>query len=168
MKRLRLILTYKCERSCDGCCNKHLPVKPIKVDIDDINNYDEIYFTGGESMLFKEKLFLMIINVRVKNVKKYLYTAEASDSLTLSVLVKWLDGLTFTIHEEKDLNTFIFFDQILFLSENGVGKSLRLNVFNNIEIPKLYNNWDIRYKEWQPYCPLPEDETLAELKDLWR
>jgi len=163
LKKLRLITTFKCERHCIGCCNNYLPVAPIILKNENLKEYDEIYFTGGEPMLFPDKLIDLISEV--ENKKKYLYTAGTSQPEKLFEVLQLLDGLTYTIHTEEDVDDFIVFNNILM--KNNIKKSLWLNVFNNIEIKISSSNWNIRSKKWVINCPLPIGETLGQLEHLW-
>lgn len=59
MRKLRLLFTKDCNRDCPGCCNKdwdldHLPVCA------DFKPYDLVMITGGEPMLYPERLLKLI------------------------------------------------------------------------------------------------------------
>lgn len=50
MRKARVLVTQKCNKSCDGCCNKSniLDSMVTITSIDDLTCYDEIMITGGE------------------------------------------------------------------------------------------------------------------------
>ena len=163
-KKLRLIVTYKCNKQCAGCCNKNLPVKPIKIQIEDLHKYDEIYFTGGEPSIFLDRLYRLIIKANIVINKKYLYIADFENIDGIIKILSIIDGITCTLHDEKDLSNFLLLDYAIKYSD----KSLWLNVFKNIPIEKytLNNNWNIRAKKWG-FKAMPQNEILGELDSLW-
>jgi molybdenum cofactor biosynthesis enzyme MoaA len=44
MKKLRLLVTSECNRSCSGCCNKEWDLDKLPV-CESYKDYDEIYLT---------------------------------------------------------------------------------------------------------------------------
>lgn len=178
MKSARLIVTYKCNHDCSGCCNKQLNKSEIPEinSIEELKDYDEILITGGEPFLFPEKLKELIKEIKKNgNQKIIIYTTPEYTIEDFNEISKLVDGITITIHNEDDLNKFqhrlVYFDNItniVFLKD----KSLRLNVFNPIKsiiffcLEIFY--WKVKYIDWIENCPLPENETLYQLKQLWR
>lgn len=185
MKKLRLLITDKCNRSCPGCCNKEWDLNKLPV-CTSFKGYDEIMLTGGEPGI-KVKLLLDTIKlVRKENnkAKIYLYTAFHKVLLHFDIISR-LDGITFTLHEKKDADLF----EVIELSQKRLNrsayetkivehqgitgvitmystskKSLRLNIFKGVRVPKLYNNWEVKKGiEWIKNCPLPKDEIFMRL-----
>ncbi len=70
MKKLRLIITEKCNRKCSGCCNNDWNIDKLPV-ITDFSKYNEIIITGGEPMLYSHliKHLCQIIRKQNKKVK---------------------------------------------------------------------------------------------------
>lgn len=102
-KTLRLIFTSKCNRSCHWCCNKDfdLPNLPRPKHF----NYDEIFITGGEPLLFLDEVIGFIKAIRlVSKAKVFIYTAyqSAFSSHELLRAIKHSDGITLTLHEQRD------------------------------------------------------------------
>jgi len=67
MKKLRLICTYECNRSCKGCCNKqssftqdNIPTLAREKFLHEIDNYKQVIITGGEPCLFLPELHTLI------------------------------------------------------------------------------------------------------------
>lgn len=170
-KSLRLIVTEKCGRNCEGCCNKDFDLKRYPrisyLDACD-NEYDQILITGGEPMLFPEKVrnLLYGIGFNKRNICLYTATSCSPDKLGMVLFGTPLTGLTFTIHDNKGIQDFL---KIKYLCETW-GKSLRLNIFINelTDIPpmNLYK-WDVKFVEWIKDCPVPENEDLMLLEDSW-
>ena len=163
MKKLRLVVFKECDRKCPGCCNNYWDIDNLPV-VDSFKEYDEVILTGGEPML-DPKLIISLINLIKKENKLaniYMYTAKTDSPYHLNLLVRLLDGVTITLHEQADVDNFIEFDRVAF----GINKSLRLNVFKGIEVPynELINNWIIaKDRVWDSTCGLPQYEVLMRL-----
>lgn len=164
MKKLRLLITKKCNKSCKGCCNKEWDLDNLPV-VDSYKDYDEIMLTGGEPMLEQADVLETIMNIRKQNTKAkiYIYTAQP---IIPTYILKNIDGLTVTLHEEQDVKSFIHLDYIL---TQGKYKnlSLRLNIFGNIPLKpdSFFPLWKIRRNmKWIENCPLPIDEIFMKLK----
>lgn len=54
MEKLRLLVTTKCPNKCPMCCNNSWDFS--KLPVVEHFNYKEIMITGGEPLLFPEKL----------------------------------------------------------------------------------------------------------------
>jgi hypothetical protein len=177
MKVARIITTYKCPKDCKDCCNKNWKGIPAKVM--DNYDYDMFLITGGEPMLFPNKVRNLILSLMKENAnaKIIMYTASTKKLSELLMLTSfYLDGLTITLHDNKDTKSFIKFNEkILNLAKNGwkdtiYSKSLRLNIFKEVKIPKDtdLSMWKIKSDMvWLKDCPLPEGEELLKLKELW-
>ena len=176
-KTLRLVITYECNKNCKGCCNKqplHRSNKILLFDWD-FTNYDEVVITGGEPMLKKPLVeaigYLISILRGYPNYpsKLILYTADCSNVPFLIRLMYTYTGLTVTLHEQSDVYNFLYLNYALlrvkrFLQDNN--RTLRLNVFKNVEIPGSVDLslWKIKYNmEWILNCPLPANETIRRL-----
>jgi len=168
-RKLRLLLWPDCNRRCPGCCNNDWDVANLPV-CTDYSCYDEIMLTGGEPMLYPKKLYAAIHSIR-KATKSawsrtpiYVYTADVSELKMAQLMAVMSDGLTVTLHEQKDAADFIKFAQAL--DEHTVahtGLSLRVNVFIGVvldaETVPLY--WTIKSGiKWIKDCPLPDGETF--------
>ncbi len=47
--KARLLFTNDCNRNCKGCCNKNWTGDPAQlITINELEDYDKIYITGGE------------------------------------------------------------------------------------------------------------------------
>lgn len=58
----RVIVTYRCDRHCPGCCNTQpQDVKTIHL-IEELKDYEEIVVTGGEPLLEPELLIFLSRN----------------------------------------------------------------------------------------------------------
>lgn len=164
-KTLRLIYTPICNRSCEGCCNKDFDLPNLPRP--DHFNYDEIFITGGEPLLFVDEVLGFIKALRlITKAKIYIYTAYlsghgAGDFLRI---LKAVDGITLTLHEPRDWQLFQQLQSVINLRpEVTHDKSLRLNVFKGIEtdIDLIPNYWRIKDNiEWIKNCPLPPNEVL--------
>jgi len=168
-KTLRLLVTKNCNRSCEGCCNKQWNLKKLPlVNFNEINNYKEIILTGGEPMIDPNKIFKVINKIKQKNkdLSIYMYTAKIDNITAIKLLLMLLDGITITIHEEKDWTSFLNLNNRL--NEYELKKSLRLNIFKEAGYQEFTNSnkWVIKKNiEWIENCPLPENEEFKKWKN---
>jgi hypothetical protein len=138
--------------------------------------YDEIMLTGGEPTLKLELLRDTISDIRKHNPVARIYVYTSNIFFILNILVDWVDGVTLTLHNNRDsslLQTFESTMPCLDLLINPcakniitahVPKSLRLNVFRGVRVPELRNDWIIKKDiVWIKNCPLPKDEIFMRL-----
>lgn len=167
MKKLRLLVTKRCPKSCEGCCNKDwdLDNLPIVTHFD----YDVIMITGGEPLanFFINNLMDILMDIEeltsTKNRKIIIYTAIAYRSWILN----FCNGMTLTIHNNEDMLEFLAWEHE-YTRYHGL-KSLRLNIFKGVDLPenKTFKGWKVKKDiEWIPNCPLPENEEFKRLKEL--
>ena len=118
----------------------------------DYTPYRLIMLTGGEPMLYPEIIREAIAAIRRQtNVPIYLYTAMPEQ---LDALMPLLDGVTVTLHTPEDIPVFQSFDRT---AQNLTGKSLRLNVFDEVGTVICRPEWQVKdHMRWIPNCPLPE------------
>lgn len=174
-KKIRLITTYKCNRACEGCCNNDWSFEPaIKIKeenlVEEINRqgFDEILITGGEPTLFNSNLYNLLNNLKSNtNCRIILYTAQPWQAKDY---IQYIDGITLTLHDNVAVCDFVDVKLSEYYDKKEVEKkSLRLNIFKeaNINEKIICDFWKIKYVEWIEDCPLPENETLYELENLW-
>lgn len=176
----RIITTLYCKRKCLLCCNNNIDFSLIpKIKEKEINNLSikNIVITGGEPILFPNKLF-NVINKQIdrKKFKIYLYASDITETYNnLYNLFFTINGLTFTLYNQKDAYNFykLYLEVLKFqdiIQENKF--SLKLKIFKNditylSHLKFLENFWDIEYIKWTKFCPLPENENLFILNKLW-
>ena len=171
MRIARVVTTWDCDRDCDLCCNKNLPVEPRPCRVPDLEGYDQVILTGGEPMLYPERLCEVVRELRARTPaarqKVYLYTARYAP--TLEWLVWHLDGVHFTLHHPlraPDLEGFYRFQHPIG-RHAGSGKSFRLYVEPRITqaVAVFPSRWArVEVKPWLDFCPLPPNETLFVLE----
>jgi hypothetical protein len=170
MKTLRLLITKECKRNCKGCCNKQWNLNKLPV-ITSFKKYDEIILTGGEPLLL-DYIVLKTIYWRIsrsckKKCKIYLYTAQTKNiTKFINVLIEITDGITLTLHEQKDIPSFIKLNKKLNKISNLFKiKSMRLNIFKGVELENTdISNWKVKKDiEWIENCPLPKNEIFMRL-----
>ena len=167
--KLRLLVTEYCPRKCPGCCNKDWDLKSLPV-CKDFSGYSEVLITGGEPLSLPINTLVDIFKaVKVQNptAKIILYTADSSKHRTIwDLLNTWLDGITLTLHEQKDV--FLVYDFVNWVNtfELPKGVSLRMNIFKGIEYSYLnLSKWRVKANmEWIKNCPLPKDEVFMRYK----
>jgi hypothetical protein len=166
MKTLRLLVTKNCDKNCEGCCNKDWDVDSLPIV--EHFNYDEILITGGEPLSDKniEKTMNIINGINTlfpkEGRKIYVYTSNSF----YSEILYWCDGITLSIHTQKDLDNFLL--RKIWLEKHN-NKSLRLNIFKGINLPKKVDlsNWKVKGNiEWIKNCPLPENEVFMRLQNI--
>ena len=171
MKKLRLLFTEKCNRNCEGCCNKDWNLEGLK-KVKHFN-YEEILITGGEPLLFSDKLIGLVAGIRVvSDAKIFVYTAMTVSQRTFKPIydiINVVDGLTLTLHDQQDASNL---KHVLYSIENDPitkkafeGKSLRLNVFEGIDTFGMnLSDWNVKADiKWIKKCPLPDDEDFRKM-----
>ena len=153
--KLRLLLFEECGRNCPGCCNRDWDLQALPV-CQDFTPYQIIMLTGGEPMLHPEIIHSAVTEIRRQTKAPiYLYTAMTQG---LDELMPLLDGVTLTLHTPDDYLPFWRFDQS---ARNLDGKSLRLNIFEEVGPVACSTKWQVKdHMKWIPDCPLPDGEVL--------
>lgn len=178
--KLRLLVTKQCPRQCPGCCNNNWDLdslQPFTSDNmwnDEYDEWDEIIFTGGEPLMHPEELnHVMAEFWEAYETTFYLYTADSYGLLIdWFKITQWLDGVTLTLHDAKDVFEFGLLNGFLHvMHKRGRLKdlSLRLNSFvhHGLLAHEDLSFWDVRHNmEWIENCPLPEGEVFMRLAPL--
>lgn len=171
MKKLRLLLWERCNKSCPGCCNKQFNLNDLPIiQNKEFCSYDEIELTGGEPMLYPIKVLKQIEIIKKNGFtgKIYMYSAKVDTQQIINVL-KIINGLTITLHDEypRDIKKFLMFDKKL--TSSGINlskKSFRLNIFKKVTINlnNINSFWKIKSEiKWIKNCPLPIDEVFKKI-----
>ena len=153
--KLRLLLFEECNRSCPGCCNWDWDLHALPI-CRDFTPYRVIMLTGGEPMLHPEIIRSAVEEIRGQTQAPIcLYTAMTQG---LDELLPLLDGVTLTLHTPNDYLPFWRFEQS---ARNLDGKSLRLNIFEEVGPVACSTRWQVKdHMKWIPNCPLPKGEVL--------
>jgi pyruvate-formate lyase-activating enzyme len=159
-------MTQECNRSCVGCCNKDWDLDALPKCYN-YAGYDEILITGGEPMLYPERVKKIVKEIRAENstAKIYMYTAQSIDWSTFIELLTVLDGITLTLHTQADVVPFLRLNEQLNTRwPITITKSLRLNVFDGIFYADRHIVfWNIKDGiEWIKDRPLPTDEVFMQ------
>ena len=91
----RLLVTYDCPRSCPMCCNKDMsgPKPAILYDMDRLRGLRMVLITGGEPLLYPERLLRLIHELRMKTTCQIIvYTAITDAHYTLERIIRAADG----------------------------------------------------------------------------
>lgn len=178
MKKLRLLITEKCNNSCIKCQNKHWDLKQLPVvnvkNLNILGEFDEIILTGGEPMFEYEKLkgISVFVKSRWPNIKLFLYTASLITPRRTIDVMEYLDGLTVTLHTENDLRDLLMFRYWILNNKQALKKSktmsMRVCTFNNhpdiTKFRHLFYSWTVKTdKVWITEKHLPKDETYMRL-----
>ncbi len=170
-KSARVIVTYKCNRKCENCCNEYIKNVP-EVQFEDLLKYEEIIITGGEPILIAPRVVEMIHRLRAQKFegKIWLYTATfTAGHWANEMLIRDVDGITYTLHAEysnKDISRLRRLTK--FLKDEGLSGSYRLlidsRVMNDISLRDIkgIDSWtSIRALKWKSEeCPVPDNEEL--------
>lgn len=165
MKKLRLLFTKKCNRNCEGCCNKDWDLEALPVftmGVTSLEGFNEILITGGEPLLFPVELNDLVNELKeyYPHCKIYIYTAWAEDwRFSQRILLQKVDGFTITLHDQKSAEDFVK-QEIQLVRWIPKTSSIRLNIFEDIMFPLVFTQ---KYKvkegmRWIKDCPLPTDE----------
>lgn len=165
-KKLRLLLFENCNRSCPGCCNNDWDLSKLPI-VESFDDYDEILLTGGEPMLMPMTVINTAAKIRRSDVLTdiYMYTAKVNNLIDMIAVLSILDGITVTLHEQKDVAPFLLLNRYLCSRVYYYSHlSLRLNVFEGIQLKKEQfdcNFWKVKWgMEWIKNCPIPIDEVF--------
>lgn len=163
MKKMRLILWPTCNRNCPGCCNKSIDTDTVPHALD-FKGYREIILTGGEPLLYPDmtrELACGIRSIADPGTRILLYTADYRTEAHHPSLYAALDGMTITLHEQADVEPFMYLYAWLLYTKAHIGKTMRLNVFEGIDVPDVSDIFTIKRDiVWIENCPLPEGEVL--------
>lgn len=178
-RKLRLLVTTDCPNHCPMCCNNQFDFDKLKrVEHFD---YDEIMITGGEPLLFPNKVAELaraikttnsILYPQEKTPKIYVYTSVAS-YLPIKHVLNAADGIVLTPHSQEDVRKFLNLNRVMgvYLRINKTHPSLRLNLFKNIKamLPEDIDLslWQVKDMEWIKDCPVPQGEDFRRLPNLW-
>lgn len=169
--KARLVLTTKCNRACEGCCNESIDWTKVTCakSVEDLEKYEEVIITGGEPCLNYEALMELAIGLKRAGKRLYLQTAwYPKEQDVRGDLFMVFDGITYTLHDtlmDDDLGRLdAMAVRYRFL---GLECNLRLNVDWRIWERLLYGDTvreafsEIREMEWKDDCPIPEGEELV-------
>lgn len=163
-RKLRLLLWEDCLRECDGCCNQDWDLKSLPVCRDYLG-YQLIMLTGGEPLLYPERLRQIITGIRAAtSARLILYSAANGDPELLHQFASLTDGLTLTLHEQSDVEPFLRFLEKL-KQMPLAGKSWRLNIFKGVSFDAAgLSWWQVKYEiVWVKNSPLPANEEFMRL-----
>jgi hypothetical protein len=138
---------------------------------EELENYDTIVITGGEPLLYPEKVYQLMDEFGLQEF--ILYTASICDEHSLSEIFFHpnLTGITYTIHDQKGLDEFERFNKILkdVIYAGDLDFSLRLNIFpaDVVLRPMDLSGWNVKLIEWIADCPVPVDEDFGILVEPW-
>jgi hypothetical protein len=172
MKIARVITTFDCGRNCSYCCNKYQTLISQGREIDDIVDvmqYDQIILTGGEPMLYPERIIDICKRLREWDYKGPIWLYSAKYVPMMWEVMQHVDGLHFTMHTDSaaDMDGF---NLVQTLASTYRDKSFRLYISPSIVramtiYPFLWKRVEV--KPWIPEgkCPLPLGEELFILKE---
>lgn len=169
-KTARVILTPKCNKACHYCCNE----KPSSdfhsaiqlQDTYELAQFSGMVITGGEPMLYWRNIIALAQGARKANSSMRIYLQTAQFTKHTKDVLEYVDGITFTIHEEateKDGTELCKFQALI---TQFPGKSFRLNVHVNCKtaVAIMPNLWkEVRFFHHKDDCPIPINEVLFKL-----
>ncbi len=169
MSKARIIWTFDCKRKCPNCCNNYKNILNNATELNslsELKDYEQIMITGGEPMLYPDKLISFIKTIKNINptAKLFLYTAWYNEKIV--EIIKLLDGIQYSLHSQstiKDIEDFYVFQRNI--SHHNSEKSFRLFIDSDITstitiIPNLWKRIEIKPWIKEGECPLPQGEIL--------
>lgn len=131
MEKLRLLVTTKCPNKCPMCCNNSWDFS--KLPVVEHFNYKEIMITGGEPLLFPEKLANLAESIKTvqklaygNKGKLFLYTALAD---MLPNYIRYFDGVVYTPHSVNDVHSLLEAKIFCWITKMNLWK---VNLFGSI------------------------------------
>lgn len=177
----RVIVTDKCSRECPYCVNKQRGesmfwnAHPL-TDVQKLLDFEMILITGGEPLLVYDRVISLLIEIRAREEDIPVILYASRNLITYQKwhrLFKFIDGVTWTIHNEKDdlvherdMQDFIDFQMNARIYKD---KSFQLNLAPDLcdVYPLMPEVWSsIKIKKWLDDCPLPDNETLFILPEV--
>lgn len=115
-------------------------------------------------MLYASKVKGLCQYIRINNseAKIIMYTAKTDNTVSFIETLKYLDGVTLTLHTQEDVKTFKELQRRL---NPDPEKSYRLNIFSDINMSGVNTQgWQVNDGlVWLENCPLPENEVFMRL-----
>ena len=151
--KLRLLLFDDCNRNCPGCCNRDWDLQALPL-CQDYTPYRLIMLTGGEPYAVSGDYSGAIAAIRrqtnvLSTSIRYAGTTGRADAT--------VGRVTVTLHTPEDIPVFQSFDRT---AQNLTGKSLRLNVFDEVGTVICRPEWQVKDHMRWIQLPLPEGEVL--------
>ena len=171
MKKARLIITWKCNRTCDKCVNNQPVAKNYRTitDLSELKDFEEISITGGEPMLNPTRLVAIITKIRKHvqtKVRIFLYTAWLYNIDMMRYVIAHVSGVHFTLHKAakpRDVQDFQDFQLLIINMQPLPGKTFRVSIHHEEIFPVTIfpPAWHrVEIKSWEDDCKLPEGEEL--------
>jgi organic radical activating enzyme len=160
----RVIVTYKCHRNCPECVNTAHPRETVPVlERQDLKQFDEVVITGGEPLLFPEKV-QDLANVLKRVI---LYTA-VPDWDALESVAGYIEAVTISLRNDDDVSRFNDYAESWALDDLP-NKRVRVYYENLRRMPNLYRGYSFKMCQWKPAaeCHLPVNEKLFRLDQLF-
>ena len=171
--KARVLITKDCNRKCPHCCSEFNTVMSTmrETTIPKLASYGEVMITGGEPMLYPErvKTFINLIREQNSTTKIYLYTALFTPELI--DIIPLLDGIHYTLHiraNQNDVDGFTKFQEAV--KPYHTTMSVRSYIDPAVELPVTIYPWLYYRLEVKPWimegeCPLPDGEDLLYLRE---
>jgi len=176
-KKLRLLVTGKCNNNCPLCCNNRFNISEIPV-VDNIMRYEEINITGGEPLLYPERLFCLLQYINEGRIYTgnaptiYLYTSILPTPDIYGPILQYLSGICYTPHDRGAAKLFTReaykISTFAKLLPVHALRSLRLNIFPEVEDVLLdaetdFPDWKVKRMQWIKDCPVPDGEDFRRI-----
>ncbi len=156
----RVMISPKCNKACSYCCNEQQGVlgmfKPV-YDLEFLKNYSKICITGGEPMLFPDKTLSLAAYAYSMELEIYLYTAQYTPHM--QELLRWLWGVTYTVHAAagaKEIADFYKMQDLLNLRNTSCEARLLKDKDVDLKISPVWADTEVAV--WKKQCTIPGNE----------
>ena len=124
--------------------------------------------TGGEPMMYPERLETLIDKFKLFNPKVKLYLYTANPTILQHKLLHKLDGFTLGLHRmtQAEANYFSFHQKKLLTTT----LEARLKIYPDMKSVIMYNPvvWDrVTFEKHNPSPKVPDGEVYGRLRDTW-
>ena len=147
---IHLMITDKCNRKCQYCCNNQYSVTDIPIVTDqELSEAKRIYLTGGEPFAYANPNYLASKlkewYLNIERVCIYTNAYELAEYLLKQYPINSIDGLTISIKNQRDKEAF----QNVISKNEGVlnlpyNRLYVFEGFEDVECP-----FDKRVRTWQ-------------------
>jgi len=124
-------------------------------DVSPLKPYDTVTLTGGEPMLYPDRIVDIMSALRQQNPKQKIYLYTTIWTHQLKAIIEYFHGVQFTIHRNPtatDTGAFFLFQQHILSQFKTEEKSFRLSLDPTINtsiciIPQAWSR--IKIKQWR-------------------
>jgi|WetSurMetagenome_2_1015567.scaffolds.fasta_scaffold25750_6 hypothetical protein len=173
----RIMMTMDCPRDCSYCVNKmKWPKDSLRIpeSLKEFEHYKEVILTGGEPLLYPERVIRVATALYKQNPKVRVYLYTAMYDYRMIPILELLDGITFTVHDEDAIGDVAQVENAMIIA-GATQKSNRLSIAPDIGYQMKFTPYcwrSVKIKTWKTTfdtCLVPQENLfyLGEEDDIF-